>query len=133
MNAALRHVLATKPRLGEVILAAFIARRSILLSGAAVAIRLVGSRFSPESLRLREFLARNRIPHEWIDADRDAAVERLLRESDIAPADLPVVFVSGAVFRRPTPGSGRRRLTSAPARPGWRPTGSSPRTTSTAA
>ncbi len=102
--AALRHVLATNPRLGEVILAAFIARRSILLSGAAVAIRLVGSRFSPESLRLREFLARNRIPHEWIDAERDAAVERLFRESNIAPADLPVVFVSGTVFRRPTPG-----------------------------
>jgi thioredoxin reductase (NADPH) len=102
--AALRHVLATKTGLGDVILAAFIARRSGLLSGAAVAIRLVGSRFSPESLRLREFLARNRIPHEWIDAERDAAVERLLRESNVAPADLPVVFVSGAVFRRPTPG-----------------------------
>ncbi len=41
----------------------------------------MGSRFSPESLQLREFLARNRIPHEWIDAERDAAVERLLRDS----------------------------------------------------
>ena len=40
------------------------------------AIRVVGSRFSPESLRLREFLARNRIPHEWLDPDRDAGVER---------------------------------------------------------
>jgi thioredoxin reductase (NADPH) len=102
--AALRHVLATNPRLGDIILAAFIARRSSLLTGAAAAIRLVGSRFSPESLRLREFLSRNRIPHEWIDAERDAAVEHLLRESNIAPGDLPVVFVSGEVFRRPSPG-----------------------------
>jgi thioredoxin reductase (NADPH) len=101
---ALRHIIATNPRLGDTILAAFIARRSRLLSGAATAIRLVGSRFSPESLRLREFLARNRIPHEWIDAERDAAVERLLRESSIAPSDLPVVFVSGEVLRRPTTG-----------------------------
>src|SRR6202165_3561551 len=102
--AALRHIIATNPRLGDTILAAFIARRSRLLSGAATSIRLVGSRFSPESLRLREFLARNRIPHEWIDAERDAAVERLLRESSIAPSDLPVVFVSGEVLRRPTTG-----------------------------
>ena len=102
--AALRQILANNPGLGDTILAAFMARRSRLLSEAAAAIRVVGSRFSPESLRLREFLARNRIPHDWVDAESDAAVERLFRESNVAPADLPVVFVSGAVLRRPTPG-----------------------------
>src|SRR5207237_3277420 len=76
--AALRRVLATNPTLGDTILAAFIARRSGLLSGAAASIRVVGSQYSPASLHLREFLARNRIPHEWVDADRDAAVEHLL-------------------------------------------------------
>lgn len=102
---ALRQVLATQPGLGDTILAAFIARRSVLLDGAATsAIRLVGSRYSPESLRLREFLTRSRIPHEWFDADNDPAVERLLRESDIAPSELPVVIAAGAVLRRPTPG-----------------------------
>jgi thioredoxin reductase (NADPH) len=103
-TAALRQVIATKPGLGDTILAAFLARRSVLLSGAAAAIRIVGSRFSPESLRLREFLARNRIPHEWIDADRDAAIDGLLREFAVTPADLPVVIASGSVLRRPTPG-----------------------------
>ena len=103
-TAALRHVIATRPGLGDTILAALLARRSVLLTGAAAAIRVVGSRFSPESLRLREFLARNRIPHEWLDAERDAAVERLLREFDVTPAELPVVIASGSVLRRPTPG-----------------------------
>jgi thioredoxin reductase (NADPH) len=102
--AALRQVLATQPGLGDTILAAFLARRSELLSGASASVRVVGSRFSPDSLRLREFLARNRIPHEWVDADRDPAVERLLRESDVASTELPVVIASGKVLRRPTPG-----------------------------
>ncbi|MDP9321057.1 MAG: FAD-dependent oxidoreductase [Chloroflexota bacterium] len=102
--AALRQVFATRPNLADKILAAFLARRSALMTGAAAAIRVVGSRFSPESLRLREFLARNLIPHEWVDADRDAHVERLLREFGVAPADLPVVIASGSVIRHPTPG-----------------------------
>jgi thioredoxin reductase (NADPH) len=69
-----------------------------------MAIRLVGSRFSPDSLRLREYLARNRIPHEFMDADRDARVERLLRDLAVEPADLPVVIAPGLVLRHPTPG-----------------------------
>src|SRR6202048_3656432 len=65
-RAALPHLTAPAPILGDTILAPFLARRSALLSGASAAIRVVGSRFSPESLRVREFLARNRIPHEWL-------------------------------------------------------------------
>ncbi len=103
--AAVRQLIASKPTLGDTILAAFLARRRRLLSGAAPAIRVVGSRFSPESLRVREFLARNRIPHEWLDADRDAAVEGVLREVGVAPAELPVVIASGSVLRNPTPGA----------------------------
>src|SRR2546421_7489506 len=103
-RAALYHLIATAPTLGDTILVAFLARRSALLSGASAAIRVVGSRFSPESLRVREFLARNGIPHEWLDPDRDAAVERLLREFAVTPGELPVVIVSGSVLRRPTPG-----------------------------
>ncbi len=103
-RAGLHHLIATAPRLGDTILAAFLARRSALLSGASAAIRVVGSRFSPESLRVREFLARNGIPHEWLDPDRDAAVEGLLREFALTPAELPVVIASGSVLRHPTPG-----------------------------
>lgn len=102
---AFRTMIATQPTLGDKILAAFLARRALLLTEAASAIRLIGSRFSPESLLLREFLARNRIPHEWIDADGDSPVERLVRDFNLAPAELPVVIVSGTVLRRPTPGA----------------------------
>jgi thioredoxin reductase (NADPH) len=101
----LRHLIATNPRVGDTILAAFIARHSGLLTRAATAIRVIGSRFSPDSLRVREFLTRSRVPHEWLDPDRDPAVEDALREFGVAPGDLPVVIVTGAVLRRPTPGA----------------------------
>jgi thioredoxin reductase (NADPH) len=100
---AFRRLIATDASLSDKILAAFLARRAILLTGASSAIRVIGSRFSPESGHVREFLVRNRIPHEWLDPDADTEVERLLREFDIPTRDLPVVIVSGKVLRRPTP------------------------------
>ncbi len=103
--ASLRHVIATRPSLGDRILAAFIARRTLLMSGAAATIRVIGSRFSPESLHIREFLSRSRIPHEWMDPDLDAHVESLLAEFGVTPRELPVVIASGSVVRRPTPGA----------------------------
>jgi len=99
---AFRRVIATDPGLSEKILASFLARREILMSGAASSIRVIGSRFSPDSARVREFLSRSRIPHEWLDAD-DSEVGHFLREFEIATQDLPVVIVTGTVLRRPTP------------------------------
>ena len=101
----LRRLLATRPDLSDLILAAFIARREILMTGAASAVRVIGSRFSPESSAVREFLTRTGIPHEWVDADRDVAVEGTLQELGVGADELPVVIVSGEVLRRPTPGA----------------------------
>jgi thioredoxin reductase (NADPH) len=100
----LRQVMATNPRLGNTILAAFVARRQLLMTGAAPAIRVIGSQFSPESLAIREFLTRTRIPHEWLDSDRDPHVEGLLEHFGIAATELPIVIASGTVLRRATPG-----------------------------
>jgi thioredoxin reductase (NADPH) len=102
---ALQRVIATQPELSDKILAAFMARRADLLTGAAAATRVVGSRFSPESLRIREFLARSRVPHEWLDPDAYPEVEKLLEEFGIEPSELPVVISSGSVLRRPSPGA----------------------------
>lgn len=100
----LRQLMATNPRLGDVILAAFVARRSALLTEAAPAIRVIGSQFSPESLQVREFLTRSRVPHQWMDSDRDPQVDDVLREFGISAAELPVVIATGSVLRRPSPG-----------------------------
>jgi thioredoxin reductase (NADPH) len=66
----LRGVIAANQQLGDLILGAFFARRARLI-GLAAGLRVVGSRLSPDARRLREFLARNRIPHGFDDADSD--------------------------------------------------------------
>jgi thioredoxin reductase (NADPH) len=100
----LRELMATKPRLGDTILAAFMARRGILMTGAAPTIRVLGSQFSPESLHIREFLTRTRLPHEWLDADHDPGVNALLEQFGITTTELPVVIATGTVLRNATPG-----------------------------
>lgn len=100
----LRRVIATQPKLSDKILATFMARRSALLTGAAPTTRVVGSQFSPESLRIREFLARSLVPHEWLDLDADPQVGHVLGDLQIKPSELPVVISSGSVLRRTTPG-----------------------------
>jgi len=106
----LRQLMATKPQLGDIILAAFVARRGLLMTGAAPAVRVIGSQFSPESLRIREFLVRTHVPHEWLDADGDPQVEALLAHFSIATTELPVVVATGTVLRRTTPGEGASYL-----------------------
>ena len=101
----IRQVIATDARLGDTILTAYMARRDILLSGAASSIRLLGSRYRAETHTLREFLTRSRIPHEWLDPESDESVERLVDQLGIACTDLPVVIMSGAVLANATPGS----------------------------
>jgi hypothetical protein len=54
-------------------------RRSMLLELGA-GFRIIGSRYSPDTRRLREFAARNRLPHRWIDLEWDKEAEALLRE-----------------------------------------------------
>jgi thioredoxin reductase (NADPH) len=100
----LRRVLATQEQLSDKILATFMARRNELITGAGPATRVIGSRFSPEVLQLREFLSRSRIPHEWLDPDGDPQVESMTEQYGLLPSDFPVVISSGEVFRHPTPG-----------------------------
>jgi thioredoxin reductase (NADPH) len=100
----MRQLMSTNPRIGDIILSAFIARRGLLMTGAAPTVRVVGSQFSPESLHIREYLTRTRIPHEWLDVDHDLAVNALLEQFNIAATELPVVITAGAVMRSATPG-----------------------------
>ena len=100
----LRQLMGTNARLGNTILAAFVARRGLLMKEAAPTIRVIGSRFSPESLHIMEFLTRSHVPHEWLDADSDPQVEALLAHLDIAAAEFPVVIATGTVLRQATAG-----------------------------
>ena len=97
----LREIIDEDETLSDVILGAFMARRSILI-GAGTGVKVIGSRFSPDSHRLRELLARNRMPYQWIDLDRDEQADALLAELSIEPSETPVaVTAGGEVLRNP--------------------------------
>ena len=96
----LRELVGRDQRLADLILRSFLVRRSLQLSlGAGFAV--IGSRFSADTRRIREFAARNRLPHHWIDLEHDAQAERLIRELGIDRHDTPVVIWRGDVLRNP--------------------------------
>ncbi|MFF0341270.1 FAD-dependent oxidoreductase [Kribbella sp. NPDC004875] len=96
----LKDLVPRDPPLADLILRAFLVRRSLQLTlGAGFAI--IGSRFSADTRRLRDFAARNRLPHQWIDLETDTEAERLLRELGIERDETPVVIWRGEVLRNP--------------------------------
>lgn len=58
-------------------------------------IRVLGTRWSPRCYELRDFLARNHVPYQWIDVELSAGdpeTKRLLEVLGPEAADLPVVL-----------------------------------------
>ena len=97
----LRQIVAEDKTLSDLFLSAFMARRSILI-GVGTGIKLIGSRFSPDTRRLREFLARNRMPYQWIDLEEDEHADALLSGLGVDPEETPVVIASGGeILRNP--------------------------------
>jgi thioredoxin reductase (NADPH) len=98
----LREMAVANPALGDLLLRAYLMRRSILI-GLGAGFRILGSRYSPDTRRLREFAARNRLPHRWLDLEDDPAAEVLLRELGVAPQETPVVVWGGGnLLRNPS-------------------------------
>jgi thioredoxin reductase (NADPH) len=97
----LRELITQDAALGDVVLRAYFIRRELLI-GLGAGFRIIGSRFSPDTRRLREFVARNRLPHRWVELEEDASAEALLREVGVAPQETPVVLWHGEVLRNPT-------------------------------
>jgi len=102
---AFRRMIATETELSDTLLRAFVSRRTAMNAMPASPLRIVGSTFSPESLRLREFAARNRIFHQWIDVETAPEWPALMRLHHIDPSQLPVVLAGDEVLPQATPGA----------------------------
>src|SRR5438094_3853031 len=88
----LRKILNQCPTAGDIILQAFIARPQLLRASADfTGLRVIGSRYSPDTFRIRDFLAKNRALFTWIDLETDPQVDRLLKEFGVTETDTPVV------------------------------------------
>ena len=98
----LKEVVTEEPNLSDIILKAFLARRSYLMR-TGVGLRMIGSRHSGDATRLREFAARNRLPHVWIELEEDPEAAALLTEFGAKPSETPVTIWQGEeVLKNPT-------------------------------
>jgi thioredoxin reductase (NADPH) len=57
-------------------------------------VRVAGERWSRQSYVVKDFLARNQVPYQWIDLDQDPTIRELVSGLTHGPEDLPVVLFS---------------------------------------
>jgi len=99
-----RRLMSLRPALAGVIFGALLARRELLRTGeGAQAIRIIGSRYSPEAMSLRAFAEHSRLAHTWIDVEDAEDIEALLSTMDLCRQDMPVVITPTEILRRATP------------------------------
>jgi thioredoxin reductase (NADPH) len=100
---SLQALVQTDSALSEILMRAFILRRLELTKGGKGDAALIGSSYSAETLRVREFLTRNGYPHEYVDLERDPGAQHLLDRFNISHAELPVLICRAqSVLRNPT-------------------------------
>ena len=88
--------------LSEILMRAFILRRAELLAQGIGDVTLVGSNYSAETLRIKEFLTRNGHPYTYIDLEHDSAVQQFLDHFHVSIDEMPVVICRGeTVLRNP--------------------------------
>jgi thioredoxin reductase (NADPH) len=98
----LKAIITEEPTLSDIILKAFLARRSVLMR-VGTGLRIVGTRRSKDALRLREFAVRNRLPHRWIELEEDEGAEALLERFGVQPQETPVAICLGEkVLKNPS-------------------------------
>jgi thioredoxin reductase (NADPH) len=97
----LRDLVAQNPAFGDLVLRAYLLRRSILI-GLGAGLRIVGSKYSPDTRRIRDFAARNRLPYRWLDLEADPSAEAVAAQFGVPPQDTPLVIVHGRLLRNPS-------------------------------
>jgi thioredoxin reductase (NADPH) len=96
-----RRLMNVRPALAETIFNALVARRELLRSGAgAQAVRIIGSRYSPEAMRLRGFAEHSHLAHAWIDVEDAGDIEAFLADMGLSAQDIPAVITATKTLRR---------------------------------
>ena len=100
----LRSLVGRDAELSEIFMRAFILRRLALIAGHLSDVILLGSPHSAGTLQLREFLARNGHPYNYVDLETDSQAQEVLDRFAVKLDEVPVVICHGSVvLRNPTP------------------------------
>jgi thioredoxin reductase (NADPH) len=98
----LRALVQHDPDLSDLIMRAYFMRRSLLIEEGE-GVTIIGSRYSPDSQRLCDFAARNRVPYRFVDLEQDTAGESVLRQLRVGPSQTPIVLCGAAmVLHKPS-------------------------------
>lgn len=99
-----RTIVGQLPEIGNMLLKAFLMRRALLQQSGKVGILVVGSRYDGDSLRIREFLQRSRLPMTWQDVETNPDALLTLKEFQVCEEnETPVVVLpNGTMLRKPT-------------------------------
>jgi thioredoxin reductase (NADPH) len=97
----LRALAARDHAFGDLVLRAYLVRRWLAL-GEGIGFRIIGSRYSAVTRQLREFAARNRLPHRFLDLETDPMAEQLLRSLGLGPDETPIVLYRDRLLRNPS-------------------------------
>lgn len=100
---AFPRLIAGEPDIGETVMRAFILRRVALIGEAQGGVEIIGSGHGADTLRLRQFLARNGYPHRLVDTDSETEAWGCLIDLGIGAGELPVAILhDGTVLRNPS-------------------------------
>ena len=61
-------------------------------------IKVIGYQYSQKSHELKDFLAGNLVPYQWLDIQADEEGQHLLDLNNLTTADLPVVFLEDGTY-----------------------------------
>ena len=100
--AGVHAAIETIPVLSDLLITAFSRRRQLLMRVAASTLTLIGPESSASTLRLQEFVSRNRIPSRWFPPDDPAAVALLNRFHADGDSDVWVVVRGEKALRTPS-------------------------------
>ncbi|WP_026629836.1 FAD-dependent oxidoreductase [Dyadobacter alkalitolerans] len=65
-------------------------------------IKVIGYQYSQSSHEIKDFLAGNLVPYQWLDIQTDREGKKLLENNGLNEADLPVVFLEeGSLLTKP--------------------------------
>ena len=66
-------------------------------------VRVIGNRWSPDSHQVKDFLARNQVPYEWLDIEVSEEAQKLVKYAECEELKLPLVlFPDGSSLQQPT-------------------------------
>ena len=98
-----RRVVVEDSELSDLFLRTFLIRRARLIEQGFGSIKVIGSRFSGDTHRLRDFLIKNNLPFLFLDIENDPGVAALLEQFGVRPEETPIILHRDKdIYKNPT-------------------------------